>query len=136
MSDAGQDRRPLDLAGLIKTLRYVTTAVQILPFIYTVPYMVTLAVAFFAPESVVWILDALFYASPVTVASFLVLSRILRLCKWHRRACVLPLIPQFVSLVDYYIIELSEIVAQVNIAVFGSMTILLLVSAYNIFFKQ
>ena len=135
MSDADQDRKPLDLAGLVKTLRYVTTAVQILPFVYTVPYMVTLAVAFFAPDGVVWILDALFYASPVTVVAFLVLSRLLRLCKWHRRACVLPLIPQFVSFVDYYIIELSEIASQVNIAVFGSMTVLLLVSAYKVFIK-
>lgn len=130
-----RDQKPLDLEGLVKTLRYVTTAVQVLPFIYTVLYIISLAVSFFAPDSVVWIVDTMFYASPVTVISFLVLSRILRLCKWHRRACLLPIIPQVVSFVDYYIIELSEIVAQVNIAVFGSMGLLLLVAAYNVFLK-
>jgi hypothetical protein len=130
-----RDQKPLDLEGLVKTLRYVTTAVQVLPFIYTVLYIISLAVSFFAPDSVVWIVDTMFYASPVTAFSFLVLSRILRLCKWHRRACLLPIIPQVVSFVDYYIIELSEIVAQVNIAVFGSMGLLLLVAAYNVFLK-
>ncbi len=131
----GHDQKPLDLAGLIKTLRYVTTAVQILPFIYTILYIISLAVSLFAPDEVVWIVDTLFYASPVTVIAFLVLSRLLRLCKWHKIACVLPIIPQAVSFIDYYVVELTELIAQVNICVFGSMAILLLVAAYNVFFK-
>ena len=43
--------------------------------------------------------------------------------------------PQVVSFIDYYIIELTEIAAQVNIILYGSMAILLLVAAYNVFMK-
>lgn len=130
-----QDRKPLDLAGLVNTLRYVTTAVQVLPFIYSALYIIALAVAFFAPEEIVRVFDSLFYVSPVVVATFLILSRVLRLCAWHRTACLMPALPRVVSFVDYYIVELSEDLAELNILVFGAMAVILLVAAYNIFFK-
>lgn len=130
-----QDRKPLDLEGLVKKLRYVTLAVQLMPFVYTVPYLITLIITSQAPESIVVLFDTLFYVSPIVVAGLLVLSRLLRLCNWHKTACVLPLLPQIVSFVDYYIIELTEIAAQVNIILFGSMAVLLLIAAHNIFMK-
>ena len=135
MFAVGQDRKPLDLEGLVKKLRYVTLAVQMMPFLYTVPYLITLIITSQASEELTKLFDTLFYVSPVTVCAFLVLSRLLRLCKWHRTACILPLLPQVVSFIDYYIIELTEIAAQVNIILFGSMAILLLVAAYNVFMK-
>jgi len=130
-----QDRKPLDLAGLVKKLRYVTLAVQLMPFLYAVPYLATLVITSQAPEDIVKLFDTLFYVSPIVVAGLLVLSKLLCLCRWHKTACVLPLLPQVVSFIDYYIIELTEIAAQVNIILFGSMAIILLVSAYNIFMK-
>lgn len=130
-----QDRKPLDLEGIVKKLRYVTLAVQLMPFVYTVPYLITLIITSQAPESIVALFDTLFYVSPIVVAGLLVLSRLLRLCNWHKTACVLPLLPQIVSFVDYYIIELTEIAAQVNIILFGSMAVLLLIAAHNVFMK-
>lgn len=130
-----QDRKPLDLEGLVKKLRYVTLAVQLMPFIYTVPYIISIVASYSLSYDAARIFDTLFYVSPVTVCSFLVLSRLLRLCRWHRTACILPLLPQFVSFIDYYIIELTEVAAQVNIILFGSMAVLLLIAAYNVFMK-
>lgn len=91
--------------------------------------------AFFAPDDTVRIFDSLFYVSPVTVAAFLILSNLLHLCKWHKMACVLPILPQVVSFVDYYIIELSQQAAELNILVTGSMAVLLILTAYKTFFK-
>lgn len=130
-----QDRRTLDLAGLVKKLRYVTLAVQLMPFVYTIAYLIALAVSYFATEDTARIFDTLFYVSPTIVGAFLVLSRVLRLCKWHRMACLLPVMPQAVSFVDYNIVELSEFAAQVNIILFAGTAILLLFAAYNIFMK-
>ena len=130
-----QDRKPLDLEGLVNKLRYVTLAVQLMPFVYTGLYLVSISASYVMPEDYIWILDTLFYVSPVIICAFLVLSRLLRLCKWHKTACVLPLLPQIVSFVDYYIIELTEIAAQVNIILFGTMAVLLLIAAYNVFMK-
>ena len=131
----GQDRKTLDLEGLVKKLRYVTLAVQLMPFIYTVPYVVSIIASYFLSYDSARIFDTLFYVSPVTVGAFLVLSKLLRLCRWHKTACILPLLPQVVSFIDYYIIELTEVAAQVNIILFGSMALLLLVAAYNVFMK-
>lgn len=79
--------------------------------------------------------DTLFYVSPIVVVGLLILSRLLRLCRWHKTACILPLLPQVVSFVDYYVIELTEVAAQVSIILFGSMSVFLLFAAYNVFMK-
>ena len=131
----GQDRRTLDLEGLVKKLRYVTLAVQLMPFLYTVPYIISIVASYFLSYDAARIFDTLFYVSPVTVCAFLVLSTLLRLCKWHKTACILPLLPQVISFIDYYLVELTEVAAQVNIILFGSMAILLLIAAYNVFMK-
>lgn len=130
-----QDRTHLDLEGLVKTLRYVTAAVQILPFVYTVLYLVALGIALFASEDVVRISDSLFYVSPVTILAFLILSRLLRLCVWHKTACILPLLPQVVSFIDYNIVELSLRAATLNIIIFGLIGVALLFAAYKTFIK-
>lgn len=129
-----QDRRA-DLKRLVDTLRRVTTAVQVLPFIYSAISIILLAVYNIVPESVQMLLDTLFYISPVTVVAFLLLSKLLHLCKWHKTACVLPLVPQVVSLTDYYIINLTVPEVWVANGTIITMTILLLVAAYKVFFK-
>lgn len=129
-----QDRRA-DLKRLVDTLRRVTTAVQILPFIYSAISIILLAVYNIVPESVQMLLDTLFYISPVTVVAFLLLSKLLHFCKWHKTACVLPLVPQVVSLTDYYIINLTVPEVWVANGTIITMTILLLVAAYKVFFK-
>lgn len=98
-------------------------------------YILTLVLYNFISEDTQTLLDTLFYVSPITVLAFLLLSKVFRLCKWHRRAVALPLIPQIVSLLDYYVIDLSEIAVRVNFYVILAMSVLLLVAAYNVFFK-
>ena len=129
-----QDRRA-DLKRLVDTLRRVTTAVQILPFIYSAISIVLLAVYNIVPESVQMLLDTLFYVSPVTVIAFLLLSKLLNMCVWHKSACILPLVPQAVSLTDYYIINLTVPEVWVANTLIVVMSAILLVAAYKVFFK-
>ena len=129
-----QDRRA-DLKRLVDTLRRVTTAVQILPFIYSAISIVLLAVYNIVPESVQMLLDTLFYVSPVTVVAFLLLSKLLHMCVWHKSACVLPLVPQAVSLTDYYIINLTVPEVWVANTLIVVMSAILLFAAYKVFFK-
>lgn len=127
------DRQRLDLGGLIKKLRQITRAVQLMPFIYGGFYVLSLTIYITGTEEAATLCDTLFYVSPIVAIEFLILSRLLKLCKWHRTACCVPLIPQVVSMIDYYIIQLSEIVVQVDIFVYMFSVILLLVSAYKVF---
>lgn len=88
----------------------------------------------YAGEEVVAVLDTLFYVSPVMVIQFLALSRILRLCSWHRLACALPLFPQISILLDRTVVIFSERAVETHIITTMIMALLLLISAYKVFF--
>lgn len=117
-------------------MRNATLAVQIIPFAYTLIYIFVLFSYGHISEEAASALDTLFYISPIQIVGLLILSKILHLCKWHRMACVLPLFPQIVSFIDYYIIALTEIEAYVTNIITIVMSALLLVSAYKVFFAN
>ena len=129
------DHHHLDLAGLVKKLRYVTAAVQVMPFIYSLIYIISMVLYLFCSEKVAGICDSLFYVSPATIASFLILSRLLRMCVWHRVTCLMPLIPQALSLVDRYLIEFPLSAGTIIICLSAFSFVLLLFSAYKTFIK-
>ena len=131
---AEQDRRA-DIRALIDTLRRVTAAVQVFPFIYTGLYIAALAFYNFVSEGVQSALDSLFYVSPVCVVSFLLLSKLLRLCKWHKTACVLPIVPQVVSAIDSHVVMFPASAVYVFTYSVIFMSVMLLISAYNVFMK-
>lgn len=130
-----QDQQRLRLEGIIKKLRSVTLAVQIMPFCYTFLYLVAMVFYLFSDDAVVNILDTLFYVSPVVVVQFLILSRSLRLCKWHKIACSLPIVPQIMVILDRTLLFFSERAAEVSVAAMILMSVLLLIAAYNVFLK-
>ena len=110
-------------------------AVQVIPFVYTLLYILSMVAYLAVPESILRVLDTLFYTSPFMVAAFLVESKILRLCRWHRAACILPLLPQVAVFVDYHIIPLTRNQVILTISLSITMAALLLVAAYKVFFK-
>ena len=106
-----------------------------MPFVYTSIYLICMFFYWFASETVLAILDTLFYVSPIVVVQFLVLSKSLRLCKWHKTACSLPLIPQVTVVLDHTFVKFSENVAIYSVATMMIMSVLLLIAAYNVFLK-
>ena len=126
----------VDFRKYILILRNATLAVQIIPFAYTLIYIFVFFSYGHISEEAASALDTLFYISPIQIIGLLILSKILHLCKWHRMACVLPLFPQLVSFIDYYIIALTEIEAYVTNIITIVMSALLLVSAYKVFFAN
>ena len=123
----------VSIEDLIKRLKDVTEAVRVFPFVYVFLYIVAMALYLCANESVMTILDTLLYVSPVVVAQFLALSKILNLCRWHRAACAIPLLPQVPVLIDGLVVEFPEDVAVTHIVVTMSMFSLFLISAYKVF---
>lgn len=106
-----------------------------MPFVYSAIYIAVFLLYTSASDETMTILDTLFYISPLFTVSHLIYSKMLHLCAWHRTACVVPLIPQVVNFVDYYLISLSEIEAMVFNVTAAGMIVLLLIAAYNVFFK-
>lgn len=130
-----RDRQRLNLEGLIKKLRSVTVAVQVMPFIYTAIYIICMAFYFRADEGFLVVLDTLFYVSPSVTVEFLVLSKILHLCKWHKLTCALPVVPQIVVLLDHTVFYFSKFATYLAISISIVMCMLLLFAAYNVFLK-
>ena len=131
----GQELSPDRIVRLIRKLRTITLAVQIAPFAFSLFYIFDFAAYSFLSESAQTLCDTMFYISPLVVANSLIQSRVLHLCKWHKTACLIPMLPQIVSFVDYYIIELTELEALITNLLTTTMVILLLVAAYNVFLK-
>ena len=120
---------------LIKKLRDVTLAVQILPFIYAALYIVALVLYLFASDNTMEILDTMLYVSPAVIFGNLVLSRILELCRWHKSACIIPILPQLNIIIDRYIYELSSFAITAHLILIIAMLVLLLIAAYNVFLR-
>lgn len=121
---------------LVQKLRRITLAIQIAPFVYTVIYIITLSVYHLLPEGLLCVVDATTYISPIAICILLKASEILELCKWHKIACCLPLIPLVSTFVDEYIIELTQAEYAVSIITTLLISILLLFAAYNVFLKR
>lgn len=130
---AAEDRDAIKY--VISKLRAITLTVQIIPFAYTFLYILTLILYLFASDSVLAVLDTLLYISPIVVVFSLIQSRVLKLCRWHKTACVLPVAPQINILIDRYIYEFPVRAELVHISVVILMSVLLLIAAYNIFLK-
>ena len=130
---AAEDRDAIKY--VISKLRAITLAVQIIPFAYTFLYIITLILYLFASDTVLTILDTLLYVSPIVVVCSLIQSRVLKLCRWHRTACILPAVPQINILTDRYIYEFSVRAELAHISIILLMSVLLLIAAYNVFLK-
>lgn len=80
-------------------------------------------------------LDQLFYTSPIVVSCNILLSYSLKLCKWHRLQCLLPMIPLITLLVDVTIYPISKIASTINALTIITLFILSLINAYFVFIK-
>ena len=105
---------------IVDKLRQITTLVQLAPFVLTFIYFIVFGLYFILPDSILNVLDTLFYTSPIVALLLLAQSKILCLCKWHKMACMLPVFPQVGVLCDD-IVPFSSIFA----IVFLSLTMLL-----------
>lgn len=123
------------VAMAFRILQKATLAVKIIPFALTALYTICIIAYFFVSDEAQTWLDMLFFVSPSMIVSLLVLSRIFKLCKWHRTECVLPILPQCIVLLDMYV-PLSEIAAQVNVAVVSTLFILSVLNAYFVFWRK
>ena len=120
--------------SLIRRLRSITLAVEIAPFAYTAIHIFVYAMCFSENENFLWLLDTLFYVSPLFIALLLVESRILKLCKWHKTACALPFLSQVPVFIDRFVLELTNYVIEVYLVSIIVTSVLLLFAAYKVFF--
>ena len=131
-SESPQDAK----SRLIAVLRNITMAVQVFPFIYTALFVFLFAAYSFSSGVVLDIIDYAAFVSPIVVVAHLVYSRMLKLCKWHRIACALPLIPQAVDQFDVYVYHFDHYEWIVVSATILLTLVLFLIAIYKVFFTN
>lgn len=135
--DREASKSPQDAKSrLIAVLRNITMAVQVFPFIYTALFVFLFAAYSFSSGVVLDIIDYAAFVSPIVVVAHLVYSRMLKLCKWHRIACALPLIPQAVDQFDVYVYHFDHYEWIVVSATILLTLVLFLIAIYKVFFTN
>lgn len=130
-----QDESDERIKRLILTLRDITLAVQIAPFVISLLYILGITAQLFFSGDTSWLFSIILYTPPPIIIIMLIFSRMLHLCKWHRLACALPLVPFCFTMIDAYLIELSDIAVWILNGLAIAMIIMLLMAAYNVFLK-
>lgn len=130
-----QDQRSA-VSAVIGILRRLTRLVQLVPFVYLILYASYLLISWFLPDSILGLLDSIIFVSPATSGGLLVLSRILKLCKWHKAAVVIPFSSQIESYIDSFVFTFSELEIIVINAVIGIAVIIFLILANKHFFHD
>jgi len=96
------------VGNALKILRKATRIVQLAPFAYLVFYVAYMLFGWAVSEEALCIADSLMTVSPVTAGGLLIGSRLFRLCRWHRIACLLPFSSQVEGYIDSYIITFTQ----------------------------
>ena len=124
-----------ELGRIIGILRTATKVVKLIPFAYALLYIISILSYSMCSENVsIWV-DMIFYVSPLSIIFLLILSRTLKLCKWHRLECVLPLMGFCAVLINDFIIEFGKYGQLANYIIVITTFILSLINAYFVFIK-
>lgn len=119
---------------LVVILRKVTRVTQMAPFVFLLFFAVYLLTEPLLPDWALRIADNIFNLPVYLIACLLGLGRLLKLCKWYITACLLPLLPKFISYIDSFVVTLwYEEVIIVNTFI-GLGYIVFLIFAYRHFF--
>ena len=128
-----------DLRGavgkLVDVLNKITGLIKAIPFTYLIIYSLYLIVGLFCCEKVICWIDSFFIVSPATTITLLGIAKTLKLCNWHKTACILPVSTQIESFIDNHIIQLTQNeVILINVCVTFIISIFLFL-AYKHFFN-
>lgn len=124
-----------ELGRIIGILKTATKVVKLIPFAYALLYIISILSYSICTENVsIWV-DMIFYVSPISIICLLILSRTLKLCKWHRLECVLPLMGFCAVIINDFIIEFGKYGQLANYIIVIATFTLSLINAYFVFIK-
>lgn len=125
------DRQDQDgaVSSLVRFLRRITRIVQLAPFAYLFFYAAYMLLGSFLSEETLCFADSILFVSPATTGGMLVASRIFKLCRWHRAACLLPMSSQVEGYIDSFVFTFSqEEIILINLLIGLSAVIYLFVA--------
>lgn len=125
-----------ELENIVQVLRHSTILVKVMPFLFAFFYILDISSYMWLPDDMITCFDLCVYISPIVILYDLILSKIFKLCKWHRLECILPLFGLTPVLIDKFIIEIGAYGQLANWIILLSAFILSLINAYFVFIKN
>ena len=117
-------------------LRRMTRIVQLLPFAYLLLYAYYMLACPYLSEDTLCLLDAIITVSPITTILFLLASGLLKLCAWHKIACLLPTSSQVEGHIDSFVMTFTqEEVIFINAAI-GIIAVAFFIAAIHHFYGR
>lgn len=120
--------------SLILLFRKITRFVQLTPFAFLFLYALSSLLRVVSSDIFDSFIDIVFYISPAVTASMLFLSRFMKLCRYHKIACLLPSSTQVLDAIDNYVITFTCNEIIILYMVLGVFCILFLYQSHKIFF--
>ncbi len=109
---------------------------QLAPFVYLAFYSAYLIIGCFSSEALVSLADGVMFSSPIATTGMLFLSKLLKLCRWHKAACLIPSASQVEGIIDSYFFTLTQTeVILINILL-GVISLIFLLVANKHFFHD
>lgn len=124
-----------NLKVVLNVTRKTTKAIKVFPFLYALFLLVISPIIVYLDFDIATIVNELFFVSPLFIGFLILLSYFVKLCKWHRLQCVLPILPQITDWIDTNVHEFSYMAATLNLIAFIVILILTLVNAYFVFIR-
>lgn len=125
-----------ELRNVAKKMRYATAIVKIAPFVCAIAYAVCIIAYLWAGDTFLFLLDTLFYTSPMMVALMYVMGVVFEMCKWHKLECLILLLPTIVSLLDVILLDLSVAATWINWVLTAIVVLGSLYNAYRMFWQD
>jgi len=119
---------------VITVLRKVTRGAQIVPFAYLLVFAFVLLFEPVLSDGVFNAINELLYMPPAVFVILLAVSRLLKLCVWHKAACAFPLIPQAENYIDGYVVELTQTEVLAINTILGIVVLIFIVATIKHFF--
>ena len=94
-----QDRASA-LVSLVNTLHKVTDIVKVTPFILLGLFALCAGLSVIMPKVFVAVVNMVYGTVIASCGLLLVLSKVLKMCIWHKTACVIPSISVVFNIVD------------------------------------
>ena len=110
--------------------------IQVFPFVYAAMFIFLYgSYSFVENELVRFIIDYTFFLSPIVILAHYIYSRILRMCVWHRVACLLPIVTQVADLLDTFVACISRNGMVITVITILSSILIYGLAIYGTFFS-
>ena len=130
------DQKADAASRVIALLRRATRIVQIAPFVYLALYVIYMFGTVFIPDNVLNLADCVMFSSPMVTGGLLTLSKLFKLCKWHKIACLFPSTSQVEGFVDNFVVTFTQNEIILINSLIGLAAILFALAAYRHFFAN